>query len=234
MTKATFRPSKVEAFFQVARRQPEPTAATSTAQRALYNSIARLANGLDNLNKMHSSPSPTEMPAAHLKKVMSAAEKLSAKIATTRAELTDAYVSGRGEIQARINEKIKLQPDNFAMEIRQRFHSLDAGEKTKLLGELVEQNNGSAFAAIVLAPPILTGLDPEIQARYMAALHEKHAPAELAEQEALLSAYDAAWFAAQTADEAAAEFTDAAALAKITEQEAQAEAAQAAFSQAVI
>lgn len=230
---SNYTPHQILALGAIADRiiHKLPETGGHTHQRALYSTIARLATGLDALQTLHATRSPTETEGSHVKRVMTAAQKLDKNITETYNRLSEISREGHAEINSRIGQKVKLIPDQYAAEIRAQYRAMSSTEQVKLLGELVENNRGAEFAAIVKAPGILTGLSEDMGARFEAALLVKHARAEVEEREMLNEALDAAMLAAKTAGEAANLFTDPVALAKITADEAKAASAAAKFAE---
>lgn len=202
------------------------------ATRNLYNAVARLRVGLETIETLNNTPSPTEAAGAHQKRIMAAAAKLAEKVTTIRERLHEITRDGLAEIDARIAQKVRLVPNEYAAEIRAQFRNMDSKAQFHLLRDLAENNRGPELAAIVKAPAILTGLSEEVARNYTQVIVAKHAPDEMAEQEALIAGFSTAMLATDTANKAAQSFTDPAQLAALEKGEAAAAAAMDAFIKA--
>jgi hypothetical protein len=206
-----------------------PSGAGHDAWRELWAQVNHLAETATALHNLHVTRNPTENDAAHLKRVATAAAKLKhvADDALDRSNRTRE--SGLAAIKARIAAKVRLVPDAYAAEIRAAYRAMSSAAQTTMLRELIEQNRGPEVAAIVKAPALLTGMSEQHRAQYEAAFIATNAPEEVTAQEALAFAHETALVSARTASEVAREYSDPAALAKITAAESAAAAAAKVF-----
>lgn len=149
--------------------------------RQLKAEVNRLQTGVAALNAVNMSRSPLDTEAAHALKVAKMARKLDTEITATLNRAAEHWGAGMKDAQRRIDEKISLTPDAFAGEIRNAFRGLTNKAKAELINNLVDQNRGPELAAIVKAPPVLTGISEDQRAAYEKAIVAKHASDELDE-----------------------------------------------------
>jgi len=196
----------------------------------LQGQANKLLSIVEAIGKMHATPNPIETREAHIKRVSTAAGQLSAKVKEMQASINDITTQGLRSVGERIDQKVTLVPDAYAAEIRQVFRSLKQVEQIKLLGQLAEGNKGSQLAAIVKAPAILSGIDPDLQSTFADLIVHKHAPEEWEEQASLMDAMKTAFIITDVGKNVVAEYSDPAKLAVITRQEEDAVKAQSAFN----
>lgn len=226
--------SRIPALDHIARRISEGLPAEGhIAAHKIYAEVVRLRNGADALEKLHASRNPLHTPEAHSKRVSTASRKFGEEVTATLARLSTIVRDGLVDVEKRTSAKVDLTADSFAQEIRSAFRGMTSTARLDLLNELVEGNRASELAAIVRAPAILTGIDPDMQAKYAALIVAKHAPEETAEQERLMQALDTAIVGTQLGSQIAAAYSDPASLAQIERGEEQANAADAAFMTAL-
>ena len=204
----------------------------STALRMLAE-VNRLRLGAEALDNVRASRSPLDTPQAHALKVARLAKKFDGEVTAAINRYGSIASEGRGDIQRRIGEKIDFKPDTFAQEIRTAFRSLDQQGKTKLLGELVAQNRGPELAAIVKAPPLLSGISAADQANFEKAIISKHAPDELEEQEWLNEIFVNCMTAASAAYSLGTEMQSPSEIAAIERAASEADAASQSFYQSM-
>lgn len=196
----------------------------------LQGLATNLRNAVEAIGKMHVTPNPTETKEAHIKRVSVAAGQLSTKVKDMQININNIAQQGIKDVNERISQKVNLVPDGHAAEIRQVFRSMKQSEQIKLLGQLAEENRGAELAAIVKVPALLSGVTPEIQARFHNFIVEKHAPEEWAEQNALMESMEAAFVASDVGKAVVAEYSDPLKLADIEKQEVLARQASEAFA----
>ena len=214
---------------RVVRGLPEEGHAAS---RRLQAEVRRLRNGVEAMGKLHVMKNPLDSAPMHEKKVSSAARRLATEVSAAHERLHTIVREGLIDISARIKSKVNLEPDGFAAEIRSAFRNMEKADQFTLLNELVKANRGAELAAIVKSPAILTGISPELQAQYAELIVSHHAPAEFAEQAALMEAMNVTLTATSVARKAAEDYSDPIKLASIERGESDAAAADAAFANA--
>ncbi len=200
---------------------------------ALSQEAMKLHASTDALNSMHANPDPTITPAAHTKRVTAAATKLKDQIATMRQRVHQIVQERAVELDRQISAKVNLKPDGFASEIRAAFRTMAPGRQQQLLMELATKNRGPELAALIEAPGVLTGLSDDIRSRYREMIISTHAREEHAEMVDITSVFTEALDVLPVASLVANAFSDPVKLAEIARGEAAAEAAAAAFNNAV-
>ncbi|MDP1550515.1 MAG: hypothetical protein Q8L97_10205 [Nitrosomonas sp.] len=201
-----------------------------SASNKLHFEIQRLRTAVNALHTLNSARSPTETEAAHIKKVSLAAKRLGAEVATARTRVSETTRLGLLEIDERIAQKIDLRPNGYAAEIRAAFRNLDYVKQISLLDELASSNRGPELAAIIKAPTLLTGIDPDLVSKFTELVIQKHAPAEFQEQFDLMEVMNSALTAVSVGETVAGEFLDPVVLAKIEAGESAANEAEVAFT----
>lgn len=196
--------------------------------------VVSLRNSVEAIGKLHANPNPIETREAHIKRVAVAARQLSNKVKEMQERINHITQTGMKDVQERISKKVNLVPDGYAAEIRQAFRGMKHTQQIKLLNQLAEENQGAELAAIVKAPAILTGINPELQNQYSDFIVSKHATEEWEEQNALIEAMKTAFVASDVGKNTVAEYSDPAKLADIESREVASQQANANFSNSMI
>jgi hypothetical protein len=221
---------RVAAMETLTQRMTENVPANHQHAQKMIDVVVQLKNSVKALGQLYETPDPTVTRAAHDKRVQSAATKLSDQRRSSFQRIQDILQQGMRDIDARIDAKVNLKPNEFAAEIRAMFRNLKPGEQATLLSKLAIGNKGPEIAAIICAPAVLTGISDELQMRYQDQIISIHARAEFEEKKALMDAFQPALVATDVAKDTAADFSDPARLAAIEHGEAAAAAAIAAFN----
>jgi len=132
----------------------------------LRNTTNAAVSSYDAFLRLTQSNDPTITEGARFKRISEASAKLRSKHSDQVNEIYRAKAFAKEDVQKRINDKVKLVPDQFAAETRQYYRSLDEAGRHKLLRDLALENNGPALAALVDAPKHLTGIQSEHAGRY--------------------------------------------------------------------
>lgn len=226
--------SRVPAFTSIAAKIIDGLPATGhAATRKINFEINRLSNGAAALEKLATTRNPMDTPAAHEKRVATAARKYGEEVKAAIGRMGSIVQGGLQDAEQRIAQKVNLVPDGFAAEIRSAFRSMNNGDRVKLLNELVAGNRGPELAAIVKAPSVLTGIDDTLKARYSQLIVSTHAPEESAEQARLTDALEAGIVSTRLGDQVVEAYLDPANLAAIEQGESTARDADAAFASAL-
>jgi hypothetical protein len=202
----------------------------ATARR-IQQEVSRLHRGAEALDKVSANRSPLDTVEAHTKKVATIARKFDAEVTSSINRISDISRDGRKAVERRIDDKVNLKPDAFAGEIRATFRAMSGKDRMELLARLVKENRGPELAAIVKAPPILTGISEAQRARFESAIIGQHAPAELAEQAEIDASLEESFAATRYAGDYATSLVSPAKVAVIEAGEAAADAAVEAFVQ---
>ncbi len=224
---------KMRALVALAQRFASklPEGEGHTARRQILGQVSNLTEAAQALHNLRVTKDPTVTDGAHQKRVILAADRLGKETTAALNRILKIAGDGHADITARIQAKTKLAPDSYASEVRAVYRGLASQtEKTKLLGELVEQGRGPELAALVKAPISLTGMQEEFRQRWETAFVAKHAPEEVSEAAALEEAFSDALVTTRTTGEIANILADPVKLAEITRAEAAAAAAAQAFN----
>lgn len=111
--------------------------------RQLQMQINRLRDGATALDDVRANRSPLETEGAHMVKVAGMSKKFDREITAVMNRLGEVWREGEKDVQRRIDDKVNLKPDAFAVEIRATFRTLNATDKAKLISELVDGNRGT-------------------------------------------------------------------------------------------
>lgn len=200
----------------------------------LHGTAISLRNSIEALGTLYSHPNPLETSDAHIKRVAKAAGQLSEKVTQTNEAIIRISQQGLKEIDERIRQKVNLEPNGYAPEIRQAFRAMKPAEQIKLLHQLADENRGAELGAIVNAPALLTGIKPELQTKYTDYIISKHAPEEYQEKKAFADSIETAFIAADVGKTVVAEYSDSAKLTEIEKKEAASNQANFEFSNSLI
>ena len=194
-----------------------PKDGSDSRLRFFHGQTERLREATDALVNVHERRDPTLTDAGHIKLVATHAASLNKECDAAVSRVNTNLREGIAENDAKIAKKVKLNADpRYEQEIRAAFLRLPTmGERTKQLAEWVEQNDGSALAAIVHAPTFLAGVPSDIQKRFARAIVEKHAPDEVEEEKALMTGMDTALSAVAVAREVAKVYSNPEKMAEI-------------------
>ena len=112
-------------------------------------------------------------------------------VAKSRGELTAIVGVARAAQEAKRLEKAKLVPGPFAAEIRSVVRNLELPAKLLYLANAIKAKDSAAVAAIVDAPPILSGLSAQQLADFRADFLDTMAPGRRDEAAEMQSICDA-------------------------------------------
>lgn len=201
--------------------------------RNLQAEVNRMVVSAEALDNVRANRNPSDTPEAHAIKVGKLAKKFDREVTATINRASDHYRAGLKDIQRRMDEKVKLVPNEFAAEVRSRFFGMNAEERSNFIHGLVENNSGPILAAIVKAPPELTGITEDRRSQYEKMIVTKHASEEYDERERLEESMSAVQAASRASSNLVRDFTDPIQLAAIEKREAEANNATAGFEQSL-
>ena len=207
-----------------------PTGHTHT--RAMAGVIEHLAGAAETLGTLYDRQSPTDTVSMHQKKVGAASKAFGEVVARARAQLNEIMQRGMRDIEERSRAKTGLRPNEFAAEVRASVRNMGFDEKLTLFNDLAKEGRGAELSAVIDAPPLLSGVTPDMQQRAKDMLESFHAAAEKQERELLASAFGQAFDMTTNAATVATHMGDPRLLAEIEQGEAAAAAAVQAFQQA--
>lgn len=193
----------------------------------------RLAAGAAALVNAQRSRSPLDTPEAHVKKIGGMARKFDQEVLAMLNRNGATWGQGMADIDRRIAEKINLQPDSFAGEIRATYRAMKGPDRIAMIGKMIKENRGPELAALIKAPESLTGLSEADRTNYESAILSAHAPEELEERARLADSFEAAHAALRAATDLAKSLTDPHQLARIEREDEASRAAGVSFDEAL-
>ena len=128
--------------------------------------IGRIEKEATGLFELVSKPDPMKSAVAIDLLINQEKAKLRDVVAQSRVQLTNIVADSRHGREFERMQKADLRPDDFASEIRTAFRSLDATSKLQFMTDAIKARDRATVAAIVMAPPLLSGLPAEQIANY--------------------------------------------------------------------
>jgi len=122
------------------------------------------------------NPSEMKSQIANAMDVTAAADRLRSAIASAKKNCDSIIEKYRADEASAQTQAARLIPNEFAAETRSVFRSLSADEKNRLLGDLIAAQDGPTLAALLDAPPMLSGLSSEQSAQYRQSYLDAVAP----------------------------------------------------------
>jgi len=191
--------------------------------------LERLKPAIEQLIQTASDRYPNETPEAHEQRIYKNAEKLRKAREAVNADFDATVGREVSALQAQLDARVNLKPNEFAQEIRATFRNMKSGQQIDFLNELVAENDGPSLAAIIKAPKSLTGLPKDMASNYVEIAYSKHAPEAWDEMRSLMGIVATRLDILRTADDAVAEYADPVRLAEIAKKEETARQAQERF-----
>lgn len=138
--------------------------------KAVLNRIEKEASGL--LEYME-HPNPDLSSEAVTRVVNAEKSKLRDLIAASRNEVNPMIAKWQNEQTAARVKKAALVPDEYAAEIRQTFRLMPYPAQLAFVADATSRLDGPTIAAIITAPPVLSGLTPEQVERFREAFLDR-------------------------------------------------------------
>ena len=198
----------------------------------IQNQHRRLTEALRGLHSLATTPSPMDSTGAHLLKVQKASQRLRDEVEKVRDESRQLVASRKRDLEDSLKVLAGIKPNEYAPEIRSRFANLSQSEKLDVLQSIIDSRDGASFAAIVGAPPFLTGLEPSLRDRLTDNFYEKVSPDFYGARNAMNDVADLMDSTVRLVDRAATGYTDPALTAKIEKDAIEANQAAEAFAKA--
>lgn len=149
---------------------------TSSATYSLLLENRVLASHVAALENMMTNPSPYDTEAAHKSKVAVAAKKVEQRLSATRKKADDIMMNGGRELALQIEEQAGLKDSVYGAEIRATLRSMTNEARSDAIQAALERNDSQLIGAMVSAPALLSGVQPEIQERARDVLTQRLAP----------------------------------------------------------
>lgn len=169
---------------------------------------SKIASAVEGLGNMRLNPNSLETPSSYTMKLSKAAGKLLTESSKIKENVLKTYTNYTLDIDTRIAQRAGIKQNEYAAEIRNVFRGLDAKKRTDFLGEIVENLDGAAFAAIFNAPEVLTGITKDMRINFTNSFHAKAAPDLFEEQEDIKEAIDNVLASIRIAEETSREYQD--------------------------
>jgi hypothetical protein len=201
--------------------------------RQLKAEMTRIRQSAEALDRVRANPSPLDTHAAHAIKVAKLARKFDSEVTAMVNRTSATWATARNAIEKAITEKVNLKPNKYEELILRRFVEMKGEDRLTEVKAMIEGNRGAELAAIIDAPPFLSGLSNEQCVAFRQAMISKHAAEEVAEIATLDDVYNHVTSASRTAGNYVRELTDPGKLARIEREAADADEAGKAFDQAV-
>lgn len=143
---------------RISERVPERLLHGDPRFSKLLTRHEKLRSAVEALEDMRVNPNLSESGTQQAVKAAGMARELAAKITELRATTEADALSARGEFLAEARKQSGMQADGFAVELRQRFATLDPGERMRVLLDYAKTGRGPELAALLDAPRLLTGI----------------------------------------------------------------------------
>ncbi|OGP64677.1 MAG: hypothetical protein A3K22_04970 [Deltaproteobacteria bacterium RBG_16_42_7] len=129
--------------------------------KGLQSVLNDLSSNMAALETIRQNPDPRMPKEGHILNV----SKMAGKLQAMTEEMRKAVIQKAGEVEkglaAEMSSRSGLKPGPYAIELRQRFFSMSAGDRVKTIQNLIDSRDGASLDAILNAPPVLTGLLPQ-------------------------------------------------------------------------
>jgi len=201
--------------------------------RAIVGEVRSLTQAAQGLASMFGNPDPYETAAKNDKKVADSSRKLSQRVDTALDRWNQIFQAGSIDLDMRVNEKANLKAGPYDTEIRQVFRSMSTKDRAAFLSKSLKDADAATLSALLLAPPSVTTLDPEMVSQLRESYIAKVAPDEIAERDALMQDMDTAMTMIGVARKLSTELLNPAKLREAEAAEQLAKNAQAKFDSAL-
>jgi hypothetical protein len=138
--------------------------------------FAKLEKEATGLSELVANPDPMKSQVANELLVNAEKARLRDLVAEARQKANQLLGDLQNNREAERLQKAKLVPDEFAAEVRSVFRDLNQTEKMRFMSEAIKSGDFAAIAALVTAPPILSGLTAEQSTNFRDSFLERMAP----------------------------------------------------------
>lgn len=163
---------------------------TNGHAQSLLSAQRKLFNAVDGIASMRSNPNSLETPAANALKINQSANKLKAESIKAKQSALNTYMQYSVELGETINKVAGIKENQYASELRSAFRALPASERMDVIKKAIDEQDGQTFAALMFAPQLLTGIDPQVKAKMTDTFYLRVAPELYQEREDLKEAMD--------------------------------------------
>ncbi|MEY4684202.1 MAG: hypothetical protein RLZ25_661 [Pseudomonadota bacterium] len=198
--------------------------------------FSKLTTAIRALEELHSARDLTMPAEHHIAKVGRAAQSLASKLDSIKSQALSHYSHESGKLSGMIVDRLNLKPNRFEAELRAALLAMPSlADRISWLQEAAKDPaNGPLLAAVIEAPPALTGISTEAMRVVEKDFIQTHAPDLVQIQQDLDDALSITSSAHRTASVMTAEFQNPAELKRISEAEQAAAQAQQRMNEALI
>lgn len=204
----------------------------NSAARSMSSELLRLIVSLEGLESIIEKRDPTITEAAHKLRVSQAAKKLAQRADDVIDKINEYSHDGSNRLSNRIDEVAGLRPNEYAGEIRAAVRALKPAERRDVLKRAIDERDASTVAALVDAPSVVTGIEPQFAEAMREGFISKHAPCEVEARNLLLETLSLAVKSAGTVKSVASTAADEKGVQKILQEQQAADDARRDFEQA--
>ncbi|MDZ4136682.1 MAG: hypothetical protein U1D06_13990, partial [Paracoccaceae bacterium] len=185
-----------------------------------------------------SNRNPADTDAVHVKKAHDAGARLAKAAEATKTRANDLLSTHSQRISAALAERTGLRPAETLegimaqSELRAVVRAMPASKRNEVLRDAVKAKDAKTLAALLTAPALVTGIDPNYAGEMRTAYESAVAPELLDEMNMLIETDDALQAVMRTAETAARDTQDPAAVQAFIRAENAAQEAKAAFDSA--
>lgn len=163
---------------------------TNSHAQSLLSNQRKLFNAVDGIASMRSNPNSLETPAAHALKINQSANKLKTESIKAKQNALNTYIQYSVDLDNAINQVAGIKENQYASELRAAFRAMPAADRMDAIKKIIDNKDGQAFAALMFAPQLITGIDSEVRARMTDSFYLKVAPELYQEKVDLKEAMD--------------------------------------------
>ena len=162
----------------------------NTHAQSLLGTQNKLYNGVAGIAAMRSNPNSLLTPAANALQISRAANKLKDEAGKAKQSVNNIYAQYMISLDSSIAKIAGIEENQYASEIRAAFRALPGAKRMSALADVINTGNGAAFAALMFAPEIVTGIPTEQRIHLTNSFYLKVAPEQYQEQQDLKDAME--------------------------------------------
>lgn len=163
------------------RNQERFSRHNNNLMKSISSQQKRLVDLVAALEKVAVTPNPMETPEARNQRIAKQAERLKSQIEEADARMTELAQQAAIDIDNRLAGRVKLQPNEFAAEIRSVYRNMDAKQRAEMVSQAIAENDTATLGALLTAPKFLTGMNSDYAQQVRETMESKLAP-ELVEE----------------------------------------------------
>jgi len=149
---------------------------STVEQRRIHSLADGLAFKVKALEDIAANRSPSETDAAHVKRLAQSAKRLEKAREEAEAKAHEIYSEASTSLTDQMNRAAGLIPSKYEAEIRQAVRGMSSEQRTDFMNQALKEGNSEVMAAVIDAPAVLSGINPELQGRYRESMWQSKAP----------------------------------------------------------